>query len=116
MSANPRRVLTDIELLWPPGNTTVPLYVRKGSLVDAAPGSALETAYGGAGNLQDVSGLAGGRSPRRDRGHERGPASPAAPAPGEPVPVFVTNGVRTQRRPRPRREAAASGRGGGAGR
>ena len=51
MSANPRRVLTDIELLWPPGNTLFPLHVRKGSLVDAAPGSALETAYGGPSNL-----------------------------------------------------------------
>jgi hypothetical protein len=55
MSQNPRRVLADIELLWPPGNTLFPIYVRKGSLVDAAPGSALETAYGGPGNLQAVT-------------------------------------------------------------
>jgi hypothetical protein len=53
MSANPRRVLSDLTLYWPPGNTTVPLHVRKGSLVDAAPGSALEAAYGPA-NLEDL--------------------------------------------------------------
>ena len=55
MSANPRRVLADITLYWPPGNTTVPLHVRKGSLVDVPPGSALETAYGGAGNLETIT-------------------------------------------------------------
>jgi hypothetical protein len=55
MSANPRRVLTDIQLYWPPGNTTVPLYVRKGSLVDIPPGSQLETAYGGPSNLHVVT-------------------------------------------------------------
>jgi hypothetical protein len=48
-------VLTDIELLWPPGNTTVPLYVRKGTIVDIPPGSALEAAYGGPSNLQVVT-------------------------------------------------------------
>ena len=55
MSANPRRVLADIQLLWPPGNTTVPLHVRKGTLIDCAPGSALETAYGGPSNLETVT-------------------------------------------------------------
>jgi hypothetical protein len=55
MSANPRRLLADIQLLWPPGNTLFPVYVRKGSLVDCKPGSALETAYGGPGNLQVVT-------------------------------------------------------------
>jgi hypothetical protein len=54
VSAFPRRVLADIDLLWPPGNTAFPLFVRKGSLVDAAPGSALEAAYGGPSNLEDV--------------------------------------------------------------
>jgi hypothetical protein len=39
----------------PPGNTLFPLHVRKGSLVDAAPGSALEAAYGGPSNLQVVT-------------------------------------------------------------
>lgn len=64
MSANPRRVLADIDVLWPPGNTLFPIHVRRGSLVDAAPGSALEAAYGGAGNLQDVSTDLGSESTR----------------------------------------------------
>jgi hypothetical protein len=55
MSAYPRRVLSDVELLWPPGNTLFPVHVRKGSLVDIPPGSALETAYGGPSNLQTVT-------------------------------------------------------------
>jgi hypothetical protein len=55
MSTSPRRVLSDVELLWPPGNTLFPQHVRRGSLVDAAPGSALEAAYGGPGNLQSVT-------------------------------------------------------------
>jgi hypothetical protein len=55
MSANPRRVLADVTLYWPPGNTLFPLYVRRGSVIDITPGSALETAYGGAGNLQAVT-------------------------------------------------------------
>jgi hypothetical protein len=54
VSAHPRRVLSDVELLWPPG-VTVPLHVRRGTLVDIAPGSALETAYGGPGNLEAVT-------------------------------------------------------------
>jgi hypothetical protein len=45
----------DIELLWPPGNTLFPLHVRKGTVVDVVPGSALEQAYGGPGNLQAVT-------------------------------------------------------------
>jgi hypothetical protein len=55
-------VLSDVTLhwlYWPPGNTLFPLYVRRGSLIDAAPGSAQEAAYDGSGNLQDISGLAG---------------------------------------------------------
>lgn len=48
-------MLADIQLLWPPGNTTVPLFVRKGSLIDCAPGSQLEAAYGGPSNLQVVT-------------------------------------------------------------
>ena len=42
-------------MYWPPGNTQFPLFVRRGSLIDVPPGSALETAYGGAGNLQTVT-------------------------------------------------------------
>lgn len=59
VSAHPRRVLADIQLYRPPGNALFPVYVRRGSLIDAVPGSALEAAYGGAGNLLDISGLAG---------------------------------------------------------
>jgi hypothetical protein len=55
VSANPRRVLADIELLWPPGNTLFPVHVRKSTVVDVVPGSALEQAYGGPGNLQTVT-------------------------------------------------------------
>ena len=55
MSQNPRRVLADVTVYWPPGNTLFPLYVRRGSLIDAPPGSALEAAYGGAANLQAVT-------------------------------------------------------------
>jgi hypothetical protein len=54
VSANARRVTADLQLSWPPGNTTVPLYVRRGTLVDVVPGSALEAAYG-AGNLEPVT-------------------------------------------------------------
>lgn len=54
MSASPRRVTADLQLYWPPGNTTFPLYIRKGTVVDVPPGSALETAYG-AGNLQVIT-------------------------------------------------------------
>ncbi len=37
----------------------MPTRLPKGSLVDAAPGSAVETAYGSSANLDDVSGLRG---------------------------------------------------------
>jgi hypothetical protein len=53
VSANPRRVLSTGYITWPPG-ASVQTYVRRGSLVDAAPGSALETAYG-PGNLEPVT-------------------------------------------------------------
>jgi hypothetical protein len=43
-------VLTDITVIWDGGST----FVRKGTVVDIAPGSALETAYGGLGNLSAV--------------------------------------------------------------
>ncbi len=52
MSTNPRRLLTDTLVSW--GEPTAPpLLVRHGSIVDAAPGSALESAYG-SGNLSAV--------------------------------------------------------------
>jgi hypothetical protein len=54
MSQFPRRVLGDLALFWPPGNSLFPLFVRKGTVVDVSPGSALESAYG-AGNLEVVT-------------------------------------------------------------
>ena len=41
MSAYPRRVLSDITLYWPPGNTLFPQHIRRGTLIDAPPGSAI---------------------------------------------------------------------------
>jgi hypothetical protein len=55
VSQNPRRVLSDVMVYWPPSNTMFPIYVRKGSVIDIPPGSQLETAYGGPGNLQAVT-------------------------------------------------------------
>jgi hypothetical protein len=49
VSQHPRRLLSDTSVSWPPGSPA--LLVRRGSLIDVLPGSALETAYGGAGNL-----------------------------------------------------------------
>ena len=57
MSGFPRRVLSTVDVVWTERGQTV--RVRAGSVVDIPPGSALETAYGGPGNLEDVSGLAG---------------------------------------------------------
>ena len=57
MSTSPRRVLTDTLVQWgEPG--TAPLLVRHGSVRDIPLGSALETAYGGSGNLSAVIPLA----------------------------------------------------------
>jgi hypothetical protein len=54
MSAHPRRLLADTSVTWgEPGSP--PLLVRRGTIIDITPGSALETAYGGAGNLQNVT-------------------------------------------------------------
>jgi hypothetical protein len=44
---------------WPSSNTQFPLRVRAGTLIDCPPGSALETAYGDAGTLEDVVTLSG---------------------------------------------------------
>jgi hypothetical protein len=48
MDASPRIVLADVTMTW----DGVPLFVRHGSMVSAPPGSSLETAYGGPGNLR----------------------------------------------------------------
>lgn len=47
MALNPRIVINDVDVTW----DGVVTHVLRGTLVDCAPGSALETAYGGAGNL-----------------------------------------------------------------
>jgi hypothetical protein len=53
MSAHPRRVLSDVLVTWgEPGSP--PHHIRKGTILDILPGSALETAYGGPSNLQNV--------------------------------------------------------------
>ncbi|MDQ2874945.1 MAG: hypothetical protein M3Y33_09200 [Actinomycetota bacterium] len=56
MSANPRVVMQDTQVSWE-GTTT---FVRRGTIVDAAPGSQLEAAYGGPSNLRSLSPDAGG--------------------------------------------------------
>lgn len=53
MSANPRIVLTGIYVQWD-RDGTLPLFTKRGTVVDVVPGSALEAAYGGAGNLSPV--------------------------------------------------------------
>ncbi len=50
MAGHPRYVLTDTEVSWDGGTT----FVRAGTIVDIAPGSALEAVYGGSGNLSAV--------------------------------------------------------------
>lgn len=51
MALNPRMVNTDTPVIWDQATFLVPA----GTIVDILPGSALETAYGGAGNLTSLS-------------------------------------------------------------
>ena len=51
MALNPRMVNTDTTVTWDSGTVRVPA----GTIVDIPAGSALETAYGGAGNLTTLS-------------------------------------------------------------
>jgi len=51
MALNPRMVNTDTQVTWDGGT----FRVKAGTIVDIAPGSAAETAYGGAGNLTTLS-------------------------------------------------------------
>ena len=51
MALNPRMVNTDTSVNWDGGTSLVPA----GTIVDIPPGSALETAYGGASNLTSLS-------------------------------------------------------------
>ena len=50
MAGHPRMVLTDTMVTWDGGT----FRVRRGTIADVAPGSALETAYGGSSNLSAV--------------------------------------------------------------
>jgi hypothetical protein len=53
VSQYPRRVLTSVYVTWDKCGT-LPLFVRAGTVADIVPGSALESAYGGTGNLSPV--------------------------------------------------------------
>ena len=56
MSQFPQRVLADVVVTWDKHANGVPLttFVRRGTVADLVPGSALSSAYGGAGNLSGV--------------------------------------------------------------
>lgn len=56
MSQYPRRVLTDTEVTWDghANGAQRATFTRRETLVDIAPGSALEVAYGGSANLSGV--------------------------------------------------------------
>jgi hypothetical protein len=49
MALNPRIVLEDVDVIWDGGGVTP---VPAGTIIDCAPGSPLETAYGGSSNLR----------------------------------------------------------------
>jgi len=56
VSLFPRIVLTDVYVSWDPHSNGAErtTFTRKGTVVDIPPGSQLEQAYGGAGNLSAV--------------------------------------------------------------
>ena len=57
MSQHPQRVLADVTVTaWDPhaNGAQCATFVRHGTVVDIVPGSALASAYGGAGNLSGV--------------------------------------------------------------
>ncbi len=56
MSQYPQRVLTDIQVPWDAhaNGAARSTFTRHGSVADIQPGSALEAAYGGTGNLSGV--------------------------------------------------------------
>jgi hypothetical protein len=51
VSVTPRILTNDTYLVWDNGTS----FVKKGTMVGVAPGSALETAYGGSGNLRTLT-------------------------------------------------------------
>ena len=56
LSQYPQRVLTDVTVTWDKHANGVPVttFARHGTVADIVPGSALASAYGGAGNLSGV--------------------------------------------------------------
>jgi hypothetical protein len=56
VSQYPRVVLADVTVFWDPhaNGAARSTFVRRGTVLDCKPGSALELAYGGAGNLSPV--------------------------------------------------------------
>jgi hypothetical protein len=56
MSQYPQRVLTDTIVAWDPhaNGAARSTFTRHGTVIDIVPGSALEQAYGGTGNLSGV--------------------------------------------------------------
>ena len=54
MALNPRMVIGDIDVSWGGGV----FHVVRGTIIDCPPGSLMETAYGGSGNLADLTGSA----------------------------------------------------------
>lgn len=59
MSANPRIVLTSTWVGPPNAFQPGSYFARAGTVVDITPGSALETAYGGPGNLGPIPAIQG---------------------------------------------------------
>ena len=51
MAANPRMLITDTDVPWDGGVT----HVLRGTVIDIPEGSSLEAAYGGPGNLADLT-------------------------------------------------------------
>jgi hypothetical protein len=51
MAANPRQVINTVDVTWDGGV----LHVLEGTIVDIPAGHPLETAYGGSGNLLNLS-------------------------------------------------------------
>lgn len=59
MSQYPQQVLADTQVAWDPhaNGAARSTFTRRGTVADIPPGSALEAAYGGTGNLSGVIGF-----------------------------------------------------------
>jgi hypothetical protein len=64
VSANPRIVLADITI----NHDGEAMFIRHGTMIDAAPGSAEETLYGGPSNLRHLTAGEAGDGESSDRG------------------------------------------------